>query len=157
MRFSLIIFFSAFTFFYSCQRNLTSSELIDKFYSHKTQLDSLVSSLHSNKKLDSIFHDRLDKGLPDSVALYTGEFNLIKKTGLTEISSCPVCPRCPRWYYIKTDWLSEYPIYLIHHTRDSTETRKGFYKKDEYKNETWGLGDNWKMFRFVDTIRNIKY
>jgi len=40
---------------------------------------------------------------------------------------------------------------------DSTENLKGFYKKDKHKNETWGLGDNWKMFRFVNTISDVKF
>jgi hypothetical protein len=40
---------------------------------------------------------------------------------------------------------------------DSSENKAGFYKIDKYKNETWGLGSKWKMFRFVDTLRDIKY
>ena len=142
--------------FAGCKRDLSSAELISKFTLNKIYLDSLVLYLNKDKKLDSFFHNRLDSGLPDIKISYPVQFNLIEKTGITEISSCPVCPRCPRWYYIKTNWPGVHPIYLIYGFRDSIENEKGFYNKDEYQNETWGMGDNWKIFRFVDTIRNIK-
>lgn len=148
--------------FVSCQKKSTSNELRNKFYSNQIQFDSLVTALRNNSKLDSLFYSGPDAALPDIKTIYPKEFELLKKLGITAASSHPnVCRVCPRWYYLKTDWPSEHPIYLIYnftnYSMDSAENIKGFYKKDRYKNETWGLGNNWKMFSFVDTIRDFKY
>jgi len=153
-----LIFLILVSIFCVCKRNPSPAELIEKFNGNKIYLDSLAASLKQDKKFDSFFHYRLDLGLPDIKNTYPKQFELIRKAGLIEISSNPVCRICPRWYYIKTNWISEYPIYLIYNSRqDSMESEKGFYKIDKYLNETWGLGDNWRMFRFVDTIRDVKY
>ena len=160
----LILFYLALT---SCRNSLTQKELIAKFYEKEPLLDSLVTSLQSNKKLDSIFRIGPDVGLPDIESNYPMQFELIKKLGITDASSFPnICRKCPGWFYLKTNWKSKYPIYLIYNyigetsdnsnvfRWDSSENKKGFYKIDKYKNETWGLGGRWKMFQFVETIKD---
>jgi hypothetical protein len=80
-------------------------------------------------------------------------YEILNEVGITEASSNKnVFPKGTMWYYFKTNWPNEYPIYLIHNAHnyyDSSEFEKGFYSKDEVSNETWGLGDRWKMFRLV--------
>ena len=119
-----------------CKKNPSVTELKSTFYSNKRLLDSLLTSLHTDKKLDSLFYSRVDLGLPDIEKNYPVQFSLIQKIGITEISSHHVCNRCPRWHYIKTNWSVDPPIYLITGLRDTTESEKGFYKIDEYQNET---------------------
>ncbi|MGG9972803.1 hypothetical protein ACQ33O_13505 [Ferruginibacter sp. SUN002] len=142
----------------SCQQISSPKELIDRFYTNKADLDSLVKKIGNNKHLDSLFYSGPETGIPDIKDSYPNEFRLLTKIGITDASSHNTCYVCDRWYYLKTNWPSEYPIYLIYNNKqDSIENTKGFYKKDKYKNETWGLGGNWRMFRFVDTIRDIKF
>ena len=146
----------------SCQRKSTIVELKERFYSQKSSLDSLTVLINSDTRLDSLLQIPPDSGLPDIQKYYPTEFKLLEKIGITHISSHPsISWHSPRWYYMKTNWPSKFPIYLIfnftNYQNDSLENEKGFYEKDRYKNETWGLGDNWKMFRFVHTIDDIKY
>ena len=142
---------------HTCKRDSSPEELKSRFYSNKISFDSLLSIIQNNKKLDTLFHNRVDQGLPDMQTSYPKEFGLITKIGIKEISSHgSYCKKNLRWYYIKTNWPSAHPIYFIYDDCDSEETPKDFYKQDKYLNETWGLGESWKMFRFVDTIRNVK-
>jgi hypothetical protein len=140
----------------SCSRNRSVAELNDTFSKNKDSLDLLVKSLQDDKKLDSLFFIGPDSGIPDIEKTYPQIFDLIKHIGITDASSHKNsnCKKA-QWYYFKTNWSNGYPIYLIYNTCDEKAV-KGIYKKDEYLNETWGLGDNWQMFRFVDTIKNIK-
>jgi hypothetical protein len=87
--------------------------------------------------------------------VYNREYNILKIAGITGASSHP-CNKRVRWYYFKTNWPDEYPIYLIHTPCDSLKTKKGFHEKDRHTNEWWGLGDNWQIFRFVKTIDYFK-
>ena len=139
-----------------CSRNKTPSELIDTFSQNKMTLDSLIKSLQNDKTLDSLFFIGPDAGIPDIRQSYPKVYDMLRKVGITDASSHKNA-NCKyfHWYYFKTDWPNDYPIYLIFNTCDD-ETFKGFYRKDEYLNETWGLGDNWQMFRFVKTITNFK-
>ena len=143
----------------SCQNRNTTKELLDRFYTNKPYLNSIISKLQNDKRLDSLFDIGPEAWFPDIKTIYPNEFILLEKIGIIGASSSHygICKTCPRSYCIKTNWPSEYPIYLIYNFSDSTENIKGFYKKDKYKNETWGLGDDWKMFRFVDTITDVKY
>lgn len=141
----------------SCNRNKTPAELIDTFSENKETLHLLVKSLQNDKKLDSLFFIGPDSGIPDIKNSYPEAYNMLRKLGIIDASSHKNADcKKNQWYYFKTNWPNEYPIYLVFNTCDE-ETAKGFYKKDEYSNETWGLGDNWQMFRFVKTITNIKY
>jgi len=134
----------------SCHNNKNPVELINTFLQHKQTLDLLISDLQKDNKLDSLFQIMPDSGIPDIKNSYPQVYALIKKVGITAVSSHPNSfPKRTRWYYFKTNWPNEYPIYLIFNAYDSSETKKGFYLKDEVSNETFGLGDNWTMFRFV--------
>jgi hypothetical protein len=139
----------------SCNSVKTSEELGATFYQNKIVLDALVNSLKSNRELDSLFRISPDSGLPYIKNLYKKEYNILKNIGITDASSHP-CFKNIRWYNFKTNWKSKYPIYLIYTPCDSLKTFKGFYEKDKYDNEWWGLGDNWYMFRFVKTIDYMK-
>ena len=133
-----------------CHHNKTSTELFETFSQNKTNLDLLIDNFKKNKKLDTIFQIGPDSGLPDLKNSYPDIYEMIKKIGITDASSHKnVFPKNTFWYYFKTNWPNEYPIYLIFNAYDSSETKKEFYLKDEVSNETWGLGDNWKMFRLV--------
>ncbi|HRH49941.1 MAG TPA: hypothetical protein PLP23_14390 [Panacibacter sp.] len=127
---------------------------MDRFYGNKIYFDSLATLLQADRKLDSLFQNGPERGIPDIEISYPKVYMLLKKLGITDASShLQICKRCPPWYYLKTNWPSEFPIYFIYNFNDSPldslENIKGFYKKDEYNNETWGLGDKWKMFRLV--------
>jgi len=148
----------------------TPEELKAKFYSSKNKLVSFTAKLESDKKFDSVFHVPPYTPLPDFKNAFPKEFALAKELGIVSITSCKgSCLRNSKWYFIETNWPSKHPVFLIYNfcsynyyydttgiPCDCTESHKGFYKKDKYENETWGLGDNWTMFRFVDTIRDFK-
>jgi hypothetical protein len=135
---------------YSCQTNKSHAELIEVFNENKKALDTLISNLQNNNKLDSAFQIGPDAGIPNIKETYPAIFNLLKEVGITGAFSLPnVFPKRTEGYYFKTNWQNRDPIFLIYNAYDSIETKKGFYAKDEVLNETWGLGDNWKMFRFV--------
>lgn len=143
----------------SCQEVSSPKELMDRFYTNKKDFNLLVTKLQTDNRFDSLFQIEPYTGLPDIEQKYPGEFARLKKIGITAASShANTCKQCSRWYLFKTNWPGKHPVFFIYHDdNDSTESFKDFYKKDNYGNETWGLGDDWKMFRFVDTIRNIKY
>jgi hypothetical protein len=146
-------------FFVSCHSYNTPEELKDKFYLNKKKFTSLTTKLDNDKKFDSLFHLTPYSPLPDLKDSYPTEFYLLNELDIASLTSqYGICKTCPRWYLLKTKWPSKHPVFLIYNENyyDSTENLKGFYKKDKYENETWGLGDNWKMFRFVDTIRDRK-
>ncbi len=134
----------------SCYQNRTQSELANFFHANKPTLDSIVKSLQYDKKLDSIFQIIPDSRIPDIKNSYPDFYNMLTKVGIIHVSShLNVYPKKNSWYYFKTDWSSDYPIYVIYNAYDSVETKLGYYSKDEVSNETFGLGDKWKMFRFV--------
>ncbi|MGC4103795.1 hypothetical protein [Ferruginibacter sp.] len=148
-----------------CKQQQSPEKLIARFYTNKALFDKLVTTLTNNKKLDSLFYRQPETGeadLPDIKDAYPDVYELLNKLGVTVALSSPnICKICPRWYYLKTNWPGEHPIYFIYnftdYSRDSAENVKGFYKIDKYKNETWGLGDNWKMFSFAHVIDDVKY
>jgi hypothetical protein len=141
-----------------CQQHSSPKELIDRFNFNKPYFDTLVISLQNDKKLDSLFQIPPYSYMPDLADLYPEEFKLLNKIGITAASSHHgMCRICPRWYLLKTNWPSKHPVFVIYNSPgDSAENISGFYQIDKYKNETWGLGDKWKMFRFVDTITDVK-
>jgi hypothetical protein len=144
----------------SCDDYYTPEELKNKFYSNKQLLTKFTSKLETDKNFDSVFQIEPYSPLPNFKSIYPEEFPLLEQVGINSVTSqTGRCLKCPRCFILKTNWPSKHNIFLIYNEKqyDSIENEKGFYKIDEYKNETWGLGDNWKMFRFVDTIRNIKY
>jgi hypothetical protein len=143
-----------------CHSYNTPEELRNRFYLNKTKFALFTTKLDRDKKFDSVFHLMPYSPLPDLKDSYPMEFSLLNELGVVSVTShYSRCKICPRWYLLKTNWPSKHPIFLMYNENyyDSTESLKGFYKKDKYQNETWGLGDNWKMFRFVDTIKDVKY
>jgi hypothetical protein len=172
MKIAFQIFF-LITVIQGCNTNLDSKQLIEKFYQNKSDLNFLINSIKGDKILDSVLGEKLNGNLLKLKTSNPGQYDLCKKLGITELSSHKsISKNSPRWYYIKTDWKSEYPIFLIYgyveyHLADSiikdkSEVKinidssgkiKGFYKKDDNNNETWCLGDNWKMFRLVKEIQ----
>ena len=149
----IVIFFSISLI--SCNRYKTHDELITTFYENKKALDSFVTVLQNNSKLDSVFRIMPYTGLPDIEKSYPEEYKFLNNLGIKELTSHP-CDRKVNWYFIITNWPDKYSVCLTFSPCDSIETAKGFYKKDHYSNEWWGLGDNWQMFRFVKIIDYMK-
>ncbi|MEO8769660.1 MAG: hypothetical protein ABI402_06235 [Ferruginibacter sp.] len=111
-------------------------------------MDLVIKRLQNDKEMDTLIQNweglsRLKKSYPDI-------YSLLKNIGIKHISSHQsVYVRMARWYYFETNWPNEYLICLIYDQYDSSQTKKGYYSKDEVANETWGLGNNWDMFRWV--------
>ena len=141
------------TFFFSCKTYNNPEELKAIFYKNKSKLDLLANSLKQDNTLDSIFSDRgnmQDSLFIDIKQSYPAVYSSLIKSGIIEASSHKqVYPKGKKWYFLKTNWKNEYPIYLVYDPIDSFQTAKGFHSKDEVLNETWGLGENWLMFRWV--------
>ena len=134
----------------SCHKNKSPTELIEVYNNNKVALDLIISNLQNNKKLDTVFQIAPDAGIPNIKKSDPAIYDLLNKVGITDASSHQNSfPKRTQWYYFKTNWPNRYPIYLIYNAYDSIETKKGLYEKDEVSNETWGLGDNWKMIRLV--------
>jgi hypothetical protein len=137
--------------FYGCNSYKTPDELKGIFYQNKSKLDSFINIVQKDKKLDSIFSHRTEEQgwtFSDIKQIYPGAYNLLINAGISEASGHRVYG-AENWYFLKTNWPNEYPIYLTYKPWDSLQTLKGFYEKDEVSNETWGLGDRWLMFRWV--------
>ena len=137
----------------SCKSNKTPDELKSIFYQNKNKLDLFTTALQKDKKLDSIFSTRTEEQsltFLDIKQTYPNIYNLLVDAGIIEASSHKnTYSKMLKWYWLKTNWPNEYPIYLAYDTFDSVQTAKGYYNKDEVSNETWGLGDHWFMFRWV--------
>ncbi|MFT3934421.1 MAG: hypothetical protein QM726_12440 [Chitinophagaceae bacterium] len=162
LRLTLIL---ALTIIAGCKSELNEKELINKFYQNKPAFDSIVYLAQHDRTLDSALRIGADNGLPAIQFSYPQIFWLITSSGITHVSShANIYRPSGRWYYLKTNWAKDYPIYLIYNyidynfksnnefVLDSSENIKGFYKIDTNKNETWGLGNKWKMFRLVKEI-----
>ena len=144
------LFVLTYLMLFGCSNNKKPTELIETFNKNKPSLDLLINKLQKDKKLDSLFQIEVDSGLPNIKSTYPDMYAIFNEVGITDASSHRnPFPKWSNWYYLKTNWLNEHSIYLIFNAYDSSETTKGFYLKDQVLNETWGLGENWKMFRFV--------
>jgi hypothetical protein len=156
----LIFIFLISIFAISCQQYKTADALIIHFYEKKPQLDLLITNLQADKELDSLFRISLDSTLPILKSNYPNAYNTIKNCSITKGFSCSnAFQKGTTWYYFETNWPSKNPILLSCNTKnanDSTERIKGFYKKDQYNNEWWGLGDGWQMLRLVKEIDYFK-
>jgi hypothetical protein len=53
-----------------------------------------------------------------------------------------------------TNWNDKNPIHIIRNNKDTTETKIGFYRKDENFNEFCGLGENWTIWIERKLIEN---
>lgn len=149
----LIIFYST-----GCTANEDPQQWKNRFHTHYPQLEKLVHRFRNDPELDTRFHIRADSGLPDIAASYPSVLKLLQKVGITDASS----HRCysnkwSHWYYFKPNWPSAYPIYIIYDPTEPIKTGKGYYEKDDYGNETWGLGGHWSMFRWVAVIPSVCY
>jgi hypothetical protein len=153
MRFHKFIYILLWLVLISCNHNKTTPELIEIFNSNKKALGLVIDKFQKDKKLDTLFEVDADLGPPKIENSYSDIPLIFKEVGIAGASSCKNSfPKGTRWYYFKTNWPNEFPIYLIfnaHNSYDSSEFEKGFYSKDEVSNETWGLGHRWKMFRLV--------
>jgi hypothetical protein len=135
-----------------CQSRLSPEELKAKFYRHKTDLEFVIKSIERDKKLASIFsYEWTPVGrLPTEDKAYHDIFIKLKNADIKHFSVHPnPYPKGTKWYYLETSWPNDYLIVLSYNAYDTSETTKGYYSKDEVNNETWGLGDNWYMFRWV--------
>ena len=139
---------------------MTPKELHEYFYVKKPDLDRIISKLEVDQKFDSLFHLAFGSEVPNIKRKYPNEFNILKKCGVTHLSSQKNSfPKGTNWYYIETNWPGEAPIllsYNIKNTDEFSERQKGFYRKDEYSNEWWGLGEGWQMLQLVKEIDYIK-
>jgi hypothetical protein len=137
----------------SCNSNKTPEDLKARFYKNKFKLDEFVTILKTDKTIDSILSNRTaEQGwtFNDLQKEYPKVYELLNSIGITEASSHKNSSgKRNKWYFLKTNWLNEYPIYLTYDRLDSINTVKGYYNKDEVSNETWGLGDNWYMFLWI--------
>ena len=139
---------------------MTTIELHEQFYQAKPALDNLIYKLEQDSHLDSFFKIAPGEGLPAIEKEYPVEYSLLKKCGITHASSHHnAYHKGKSWYYFETDWLAEAPILLSYNIADSNDTnerQRGFYKKDEYRNEWWGMGDGWQMLQLMKEIDYIK-
>lgn len=147
----IISIFSLTSFtLHGCSDNKKPVELIEFFNKNKIILNAVIDKLEKDKTLNNLFQIKPDSGLPDIESSYPDMYALLKEAGITDASSHKNSfPKQTYWYYLKTNWENEHPIYLFFNACDSSETIKGFYLKDELSNQTWGLGDHYKMFRFI--------
>ena len=137
-------------FLFGCRHNKTSQELIATFYKNENDLSLIIKKLQTDKHLDSLFLSESMKGLPKIKNEYPEVYNKLKSLDISHASAHKnVSPHGTNWYYFETEWPNEYLICLVFNAHDSSESIKGYYKKDEVSNETWGLGNNWSMFRWV--------
>ena len=147
-----ILFYCTFTIL-SCKSNKPPEELKAAFYQNKIELDEFVNILKADKILDSILSNRTkEQGwtFNDLQKTYPKVYELLSIVGITEASSHKnSSDKRDKWYFLKTNWPNEYPIYLTYDRLNSITTVKGYYNKDEVSNETWGLGGHWFMFRWV--------
>lgn len=125
----------------------------NRFHTHYPKLEKLVHRLGNDPQLDTLFHIGAESGLPDIAVTYPSVLKQLQQAGITDASS----HRCSRdkwrrWYYFKTNWPSIYPIYITYDPTESIKTQKGYYEKDKYGNETWGLGGHWLIYRWVAII-----
>lgn len=111
-----------------CHGTKTYEELAEMFFQNKPTLDSLITKLKGDKKLDSLFRIGPYNGLPDIKDSYANEYNILKKVGITDASS-HMCNKVTNWYSRKTNWPSKYPIFLVYTPCDSLKTIKTFTTK----------------------------
>jgi hypothetical protein len=149
----------ATSIFFSCNQKISSTELTTKFYRQEASLNIFIDSIKNNRVLDSVLQKNFNGNVNYFKEANPKIFKLAYSLGISEVSAHKKCKNCDYWYYIQTNWGDKYPIYLIYDYADyrynqeiiidSSENVKGFYKKDDNNNETWGLGNKWKMFRLV--------
>lgn len=145
--------------FWGCNQKKSSTELTTKFYSLEASLKNFIDSIKNNRVLDSVLLKNFNGNINYFKEANPKIFKLAHTLGISEVSAHKKCKNCDYWYYISTNWSDKYPIYLIYDYAnyrynqeiiiDSSENVKGFYKKDDNHNETWGLGNRWKMFLLV--------
>lgn len=151
---SMAILMSVFSA--GCSAKEDPQQWKNRFHAHSPRLERLIHRFQNDAQLDSCFHIRPDSGLPDIATSYPSVLKLLQAVGITDASSHKAARnKWTRWYYFKTNWPSDYPIYLIYDPTETIETEKGYYKKDKYANETWGVGGNWRMFRWVAVITDV--
>ena len=157
LRFSIsILLLYVGLFICGCRHSRTSEELISMFYDDEKDLDVVVKKLQTDKKLDSLFQYS-GEGLPNIKDSYSDIYTTLKRLGIKHASSHKnAFNKFTKWYYFETTWPNEYLICLVFNAHDSSESKKGYYSKDEVANETWGLGNNWSMFRWVKDKSNPK-
>lgn len=150
LRFNISVFFLFIVLLiFGCRQNKTTEELKAMFYDYEKELNIVVTKLQNDKQLDSLCRYS-DKGLSDIKDLYPDFYSSLKRLGIKHVSSHKnVFNKYTNWYYFETTWPNEYLICLVFNAYDSSENKKDYYSKDEVANETWGLGNNWSMFRWV--------
>jgi hypothetical protein len=140
-------------FFTGCKQKKSTQDFINDFYGKKNSFDKIVSDL-KNIKLRKLITEadtsympvlkRSNKKLYNDV-IELGVYNLIAYIN-------PDCSKIEQ-YDFQMNWRSEkMDIYFDFNSCDTIETKKGYYRKDEKKNEFWGLGDGWKMWRLVEYL-----
>jgi hypothetical protein len=139
-----------------CNTHENPQQWKQRFYGHYPHFEKLTKRLQNDARLDTCFQIGPDSGLPNIAASYPSVLKQLQQMGITAASSHP-CYRnkWSRWYYFKTNWPSAYPIYIIYDPTEPVTTEEGYYQKDPYKNETWGLGNNWQLFRWVAVVPSV--
>jgi hypothetical protein len=136
-----------------CGGDKDKSYLINRFVTNKPKLNNLAKCCRQKQGLDSFINKE-----KEFAAVNMGEFDstlnkTFKEIGIIEILSYrhDGC-KALKQYDFKTNWNQNHPIHLSFDSCDSIETADGFYRQDENRNEFWGLGDNWKMWKEIKLL-----
>ena len=134
-----ILLFLTFTYF-SCSHKIDSKDLIERFYKNQGELIDLVAIL----KRDTLTYNSGNILQKDTFDILTARF--FEKLGLRRVWVFSWSCIEERQFDFTTNWSNQLPIHLYYNTCDTTETVKGFYRKDQNGNEFWGLGNNWALW-----------
>lgn len=122
----------------------------ERFYRDREKLEELVKML----KTDSSLEDKYGEVFKPS------NFDNTTRQKLNNLGIDEICIFSwggnQRQFDFKTNWKHNVPVHLSYNTLDSIETVKGFYRKDENKNEIWGLGEHWIIWierKLIDAIQ----
>ncbi|MEP6465995.1 MAG: hypothetical protein ABJB05_06800 [Parafilimonas sp.] len=146
-----VILFFAFLIFFGCEQKDKQPHIyIDRFYKNEEGLNHLIEALRKDTFLEDKWGDLIERN----------KFNNAIKQKLYDLSIDSVhlfsCGHKQKQFDFITNWGQKNSMHLYYNTLDSVQTEKGFYKKDEYLNETWGLGNHWALSivkKYIETMQ----
>ena len=147
--FILVLGFCLFGIIGCSNDKIDPGKLKKKFYTLQQVLDNLVAEL----RYDSAFDLKKRACESCGLVLNRNDFNdkiakVFESAGIKTVFtfhwSC-VKPS-PKQFDFETNWDNSLPVHLTYNSCDTTETIKGFYRKDKNLNEFWGLGNNWTIW-----------
>jgi hypothetical protein len=125
--------------FNCCNNKYKNSVYISKFYQNQSEFIHLVSQLRADTLAKMKFGENLSWTIFDTTI--KSEFRKL------DINSVHVFTWeiKQRQFDFIANWDTCKLLHIYYNTQDSTETKKGFYKK-EGLDELWGLGDGWAIW-----------